>query len=114
MRITILVFAAFFLLQSCQVYKPREISEMKNGKTYELTLYNGQTVEGICSKTTEDNIYLKTNENIVTFPKEKVSSLKRRKTNFLALAGGITLVTAGTIFLINDSKEEAIPFQIAD
>ncbi|WP_222984481.1 hypothetical protein [Flagellimonas meishanensis] len=87
---------------------------MKNGKTYELTLYNGQTVEGICSKITENSIYLKTNENIVAFPKEKVSSLKRRKTNFVALVGGIALVTAGTIFLINNSEEKAIPFQIAD
>ncbi len=97
----VLVFS--LLLQSCYSYKTVSLNETKTGKKYEIQMTKGQKVEGKLVGESEENISLYFNENTVEFPKDKIASIKRKKTSVIFIAAIVAAVTAGVIILINDA-----------
>ena len=96
----------FILMQSCQVYKPVSISEIEKGKTYDITLKNGQSIEGKCEKVNDKSILVIINENILELSKSKIDKAKKRKVSNFRLLGGLTVATAGIIVLITSINKE--------
>ncbi|ALM06608.1 hypothetical protein SB49_01355 [Sediminicola sp. YIK13] len=102
------------LMQSCQIYQPVSISEIKTGKTYELTLLNGQRFETRCQRVNENSIFVEITENIMELPKSKIDKAKRKKTSVLRLAGGLTLATVGAVLLINSADKEVYQLPVKE
>ncbi|MGY8916168.1 MAG: hypothetical protein ACKVJF_13940, partial [Flavobacteriales bacterium] len=106
MKKIILLVLFLLLMQGCQIYQPVSISEIKMGKTYELTLLNGQRFETRCKRVNDNSIYVELAENIMELPKSKIDKAKRKKTSVLRLAGGLTLATVGVVLLIDSADKE--------
>lgn len=102
----------FILMQSCQVYKPVSINEIKKGKTYEIALKNGQSINVKCQKVNDDSILVLINEKVSELPKSKIDNAKKQKVAVIRLLGGLTLATVGIIVLINNADKETLQEQI--
>lgn len=94
------------LMQSCQTYQTVSISEIEKGKTYEITLMNGQRIETRCARVNENSIFVEITENIMELPKSKIDKAKRKKIAVFRLVGGLTLATVGVILLLNSADKE--------
>ncbi len=101
------LFILFFvLMQSCQSYKTVNISEIKKGNTYKITLKNGRNIETKCQKVSDKNISVLINEKVMELPKSKIGRAKRIKNSVFKLAVGSSLVAVGVIFLLKNTDKK--------
>ncbi|MBS9461314.1 hypothetical protein KIM67_02750 [Flagellimonas sp. 389] len=112
-KITPLILLAF-LLQSCHTYKTVAISEIEKGRTYELTLKNGQSFQSKCEKVNEQSISLAINRKVMELPTSRIATVKRKKLSALKLAGGLSLAAIGSVLLIQNGDKDTFLEQITE
>lgn len=112
MRNLNLIIALFILMQSCQTYKAVNILEIKKGKTYEIHLKSGKSLDAVCKNVTDKNISVIINKNVVELPKSSIEKAKIKKTPILRLIGGLTLTTVGVIVLLNSYEGYPTPITV--
>lgn len=109
------LFVLFFILmQSCHVYKPVSIPEIKKGKTYEITLKNGRSIKTKCQNINDNSISVLVNEKVLELPKSKIDKVKREKVSVFRLVGGLTIATVGVIVLLNNAEKESLQDKVID
>ena len=60
-----LVVTMVIWLHGCQVYRASSVAEVKEGRTYELTLTSGKRIQGKCTGVFDEYLLIRTNENTV-------------------------------------------------
>lgn len=108
MRKIAVLFGIVMLIQSCQVYRSIDVSEIQKDKTYKIHLTNGQDVQGICERTEGNLVALRVNENIVEFPKTNINRVERHKVSVLKVVGAAILITAGAFLMVDIAKKDKV------
>ncbi|AWX44491.1 hypothetical protein HME9304_01493 [Flagellimonas maritima] len=112
-KLALLAFLVI-LFQSCYTYRNVSVSEIKKGKTYEITLKNGQSFESTCQEVNERNIGLLINGRIMKLSTSKIETAKRKKLSAIKLAGGLSLAAIGAALLIKNGDKNTFLEQITD
>ena len=106
-KIILLVFTIIFL-QSCQVYKPIGINDIKEGKNYKITHINGQKFDAKCQIVYDDSLMVLVNESKMLLHKSNIDQVEKQKISPVGLLGGLTLTAVGVIILVKDADEETL------
>lgn len=106
MKNLIFLLCVFLLVQNCESYKAVTVPEIKRGKTYAITLKNGQEIETQCENVEDENISFMINENIVKLPKSEIQEAKRKKVNTYKLLGGLAIATVGVILIVKSADDD--------
>ncbi|UII77645.1 hypothetical protein LV716_07720 [Flagellimonas sp. HMM57] len=112
-KITSLILLTF-LFQSCHTYKTVAISEIEKGRTYELTLKNGQSFESKCQEVNEQSIALVINKKVMELPTSRIEMAKRKKLSAFKLASGLSLAAIGSVLLIKNGDKDTFLEQLTE
>lgn len=106
MKRTALLLSILIFLQSCQVYKSVDVSEVKENRTYRIHLESGQHVQGECEGIEGEQIAIRVNGNIVEFPKTNINRVEQHKVSVVKVVGAAILITAGVFLMVDIAKKD--------
>lgn len=112
MKKIILLVLTLGFLQSCQVYKPIGINDLKEGKNYKITHINGQKFDAQCQNVYDDSYMVIVNNAKMLLHKSNIDHVEKQKISPVGLIGGLTLTAAGIIILVKDADRETLTEKI--